>query len=71
MVEAGEAAAVLRKLLSLASRGEDKALTQTASTAFLYVLRHSPAAEAHQVTHSEACHPCPSVNCLRQDQQLS
>lgn len=49
MVEAEEAAAVLRKLLSLASRGEDKALSQTASTAFLYVLRHSPATEAHQV----------------------
>ncbi|KAK9903496.1 hypothetical protein WJX75_007153 [Coccomyxa subellipsoidea] len=48
VVEAEEAAAVLRKLLSLASRGEDKVLLQTASTAFLYVLRHSPAIEAHQ-----------------------
>ncbi len=48
-VEAEDAAQVLRKLLSLTSRGDDKALTQTASTAFLYVLRHSPPAEAIQV----------------------
>lgn len=48
-MEAEDAAQVLRKLLSLASRGDDKALTQTASTAFLYVLRHSPPAEAIQV----------------------
>lgn len=48
-VEAEDAEQVLRKLLSLASRGDDKALTQTASTALLYVLRHSPPAEATQV----------------------
>jgi hypothetical protein len=56
VLEPIEAQAVLRKLLYLSSRGDDKALTQTASTAFLFVLRHSPPAEACQVRYWSFAH---------------
>lgn len=47
-LEAEEAAQILRKALYQASRGRDKGFTQTAATALIYLLRHSPEAQRRQ-----------------------
>ena len=48
-LEAQDAEEVLRKLLYLASRAEEKPASQAAAGALLYALRYIPSAQAQQV----------------------
>ena len=46
---------MLRKLLYLASRAEQKPVAQAAAAALLYALRYVPSAQAQQVRHHICC----------------
>ena len=55
-----ESTEALKKLLYLASRSEEKPVSQAAAAAFQYVLRYAPAAEAQQV----GCRACAGLDCI-------